>query len=284
MTTMKPSRIRTIFATAALTMLAAGMSLAAPISYSGGTYSQNFDSLASGPSEGSTPAWSDGTTLPGWYALYTAADPLNPPITYTVTEGNNNYPSQFLSAGSIGGGETNPDSDRALGVQTYSSLTNLMLIGVAFRNATGAQITDGVVISYDGEQWRYTSTDAPEDIDDLVVEYQVFNSGSGSLAVLTGWTAIPAMTFFAPHNPAAQTRYDGNAAANRVAGLTDTLNGISWGAGQDLWIRWSDNGPDRALMAVDNFSLTVVPEPATLSLIGLGIAGLLLRRRSGERA
>lgn len=48
---------------------------AAPFAYTGGTYSQDFDSLASA-SQGSTPAWSDGVTLPGWYGFVGGATPL----------------------------------------------------------------------------------------------------------------------------------------------------------------------------------------------------------------
>jgi hypothetical protein len=44
-------------------MYVMGIHLHAQVSYSGGIYSENFDSLGSG---GIT--WTDNTTVPGWYA------------------------------------------------------------------------------------------------------------------------------------------------------------------------------------------------------------------------
>ncbi len=58
-----------------------------------------------------------------------------------------------------------------------------------------------------------------------------------------------------------------------------TLTNIVWADGVTLFLRWSDvndTGNDAGL-AVDNFSLSAVPTPGSLALLGL--AGLVMRRR-----
>ena len=92
MKTMTPSQIRNILATTILAMLIAGTSTAAPISYSGGTYSQNFDSLIDGPGDGSTATWNDGTTVPGWYASVSLLTGGN----YLATDGRADHRGEVL--------------------------------------------------------------------------------------------------------------------------------------------------------------------------------------------
>lgn len=66
--------------------------------------------------------------------------------------------------------------------------------------------------------------------------------------------------------------------------LADLQLGSSWNAGTSLYLRWFDDNaqgpsPDQKI-GLDNVVVTSVPEPATMSLLALGVLGLLNRRRA----
>jgi len=120
------------------------------ISYTGTTYSQNFDSLAS---SGSGVAWTNDTTIPGWF-LYAQPAPGTAITTYNADNGSSSA-GNFYSFGSTG------SSERALGgIGTGGSYFGSPASGsiagwIAFSatNDTGSTIND-VTIAFDGEQWR----------------------------------------------------------------------------------------------------------------------------------
>ncbi|MCA9247313.1 MAG: PEP-CTERM sorting domain-containing protein, partial [Planctomycetales bacterium] len=264
----------TALALAAGLLFDASQAKAAAVSYSGlsSTYSQDFDSLPNTPN-GGTGAWTNGTTLQGWHAR--ANDVA--PTTIRVTEGQA-FVDQLLSEGSIA------SSERALGTQSQSGTAEMT--GVQISNDTGLELFT-FTATYDGEQWREVGVDIE---DQLTVEYQIFASGGGSLTAASGWTALPDLTFDAPQTAGgSSTPLDGNDPANRVAGLTTTVTGLSWAAGDELWIRWIDQeaGNRRQHLAVDNFAFSAniaVPEPSTFALLALGVAGFALRRRVRKSA
>jgi hypothetical protein len=104
---------------------------------------------------------------------------------------------------------------------------------------------------------------------------------------------------FSTDNPSATTTsntdVDGKLAANRttVSGLVDITTiddgtGTFFSAlapGETGYFRWQfsntdgDGGSLRSGLAIDNLSITAVPEPASLALLGIGGAMMLLRRR-----
>jgi hypothetical protein len=76
---------------------------------------------------------------------------------------------------------------------------------------------------------------------------------------------------------------DGNNATNRIAGIGNTITGISLAPGSELWLRWSDansSGQDMGI-GIDNFAITFqVPEPSSVALLGLGLACFVARARN----
>lgn len=220
----------------------------------GGTYTQNFDSLAS---SGTNVAWSDNTTLTGWYSSRTS---------YNASTGSSTSGSLY-SFGSSG------STDRALGSLAASSTT--YLYGLRLVNATDGDL-DHFSVTYDGEQWRAATSQASAQT--VAFEYQIFTAGSGSITAASGWTSLSALGFTSPVTNGSGT-LDGNASANRITSLTGTATGLTLSAGSELWIRWKDTddtGSDHGL-AIDNFSITVgaVPEPSTWAAI-VGAAALAL--------
>lgn len=257
--------------------LAVSPALAAPVSYTGGAYSQNFDTLANS-SQAATVTWSDGNTLPGWYAYGSLT--ASAPTTYRVNNGNFLGFNELLSLGS------GTSTDRALGSQTNTTSTER--IGVAFSNDTGLDIID-FTATYDGEQWRRASG---EGADLLNVDYQIFSSGLGSLTAASGWTAVPTLTFTSPNTGVGggSVAINGNSASNRTAGLTATIAGLTFADGDELWIRFTDGATStQHQLAIDNFVFSAtqatvpVPEPSSFLLLGLGALGVVRHTRRTKR-
>lgn len=254
------------------------------ISYNGGAYSQNFDSLTQSTT---SVAWANDSTLLGW-SLYRQPAPGTAITAYVGGDGSSNGGS-FYSFGVAG---TNPIGDRALGGLgsggAYFGSPGPLSGAVAGWFAVGITNTDSTfnsfTVSFDGEQWRdgafSPSGSTPQT---MVLEY---GFGSDFTTVPT-WIA-PGGTFdFTSPTVGATvaTALDGNLSTNRVANLGGTISALNWTNGQTLWIRWierNDVGNDHAL-AVDNFSFhaAAVPEPSSCLLAALGSigVGVVLRRR-----
>jgi hypothetical protein len=258
---------------------------------SGGfTYNQDFNNLTR-----STTAenWVDNvdTTsgldsprligLLGWYAAsFTNASTSFFNTTYTplIRAGTGSSTAgSFYSFGASG------DADRALGTLPSDSTTGTgagaLRLGARFVNNTGTDIS-GFTFSYDGEQWRKGAVTGENN--QYSVGYSVFAPGSGNL-VTSFYTPLAGANFNTPNDgDGTGAALDGNAAANRIAGLGATVTGLSIAPGQEIWIRWSDansSGADHGL-AIDNFSIIFeVPEPAAATILGLGLAVLIRRVR-----
>ena len=230
----------------------------------GSPYTENFDSLGT-----DSPALS---TLLGWNAgSLTGASTTNGIIASVATLNNNTGGS--TTSGNFNYG-TNNAPDRAIGSLAAASVTRAT--EVRFLNNTGFTITN-LTISYDGEQWRDGGSTANADQIGLTFSQDTVGG-------LTNFAAIGAsFNFTAPKNTATAGALDGNAAANRVAGIGGGFV-VSIAAGEVFVLRWID--PDIANnddgMAIDNFSLgyDTIPEPSTMMLVGLGlISAFIVRRR-----
>jgi hypothetical protein len=238
----------------------AGMTAAAhaQINYTGGTYTQDFDSMGAA-----------GTTTPtGWFVgtgnLGAVAGTTVVAGTGSATAGGN---YNFGVAG------TNVVGERALGSLASASLQRDTEIH--FTNGLGFDITM-FTISYDGEQWRNGGSTVAN-----TLTLQLSTDG-------TNWSNLgAAFNFTSPINTSTGSALDGNAPANRIAGIggtfipsTPILNGSAF------YLRWADpddTGSDSAL-AIDNFTFTAsaVPEPSVYMLLGVGLlfcGQRFLRRR-----
>lgn len=252
------------------TMLGLASAASGQISYVGGTYSQNFDTLIT---TGVNQTWTNNSTLTGWHLFRrtAAADATPTAITlYNAADGTNNTGS-FISFG------TGTATDRALGGTAsggayFGSPASGAVAGwiaVAFQNDTGETLTN-FTVAFNGEQWRNGGNTTAQT---MVLEYgfgATFNT-VGSWTAPGGnfdWTSVV--------NTATAAGVDGNA-AGLVPGRGGTISNLTWTPGQVLWIRWIENndaGNDHGL-AIDNFSF--VPTPGAAALLGIG--GLMIGRR-----
>lgn len=240
----------------------------AQVSYSGGSYSQNFDTLAT---SGTANAWANNSTIAGW-SLFVQPAPGTAPATYRADNGASNS-GAFYSHGATA------STDRALGgVGSGGTYFGSPLAGnvggwitVGITNDTAGSLSE-FTATFDGEQWRNGGNTSGNV---MVMEY-----GFGaSFAAVTTWTA-PGGSFdwTSPIATATAAAVDGNG-AGLVANRGGTVTGLSWAAGETLWVRWIENndfGNDHGL-AIDNFSFSAVPTPGAAGLAAF--AGLVALRR-----
>lgn len=244
----------------AAVILVGGMSaVSAQVIVSGtGVFTQNFNTLVS---TGST-TWIDNSTLSGWYAQRTGTGTQIVASTGSDTGGN------LYSYGASAA------SDRALGsLGSGNAAAGSFAWGISMQNTSGDSVTIDTM-SFTGEQWRNGGGAAQT----VTFWYQISSSPITALtpASNAGWTAFSALDFTSPITGGTAGALNGNLTANQVALSTASL-GVTLADGQYIMFRWSDpdhSGTDHG-SAIDNFSVTVVPEPAALGMV-LGGVGVLL--------
>jgi hypothetical protein len=254
------STLKQMAATAVL--LGAINSLNAQVNYVSGTYTQNFDSLATAAAlTANAFNFEDNVTLPGWYAESLTTNYTGSAATFTLATSvaASNRADQYgisdnsTNAGDLYSSGTFSSTDRALGSVGSSGVDYFYAVRIT--NNTGSPLKN-FTVTYDGEQWRRggTATERPETLN---VAYRI---GGTALDNSGTWILIPELAFTSPNiTPAvgAATGLDGNAAANRIAGITKKVT-AAIANGESVWIVFADAddaGNDHA-MAVDNFSFT----------------------------
>lgn len=263
-----------------LALLVVPAAASAQFSYTGGFYSQNFDSLAA---SGTNIAWTDGAApLAHWHMR--RGNDVNQVLAdqYNADTGGSNAGAVY----SYGAGGS---SERALGAIGSNSV-EYAIFGLHMVNSASTSFTS-VTVTYTGEQWRNggnTSTNT------LAFSYDVAapggsigNDGQTSTTAPNfvadpNFTAVSSLNFVSPTVGSTAAALDGNNVLNQAfITATFTLN-ETWDPGEDLWIRWvklNELGNDHGL-AIDalEVSATPVPEPATMAVLGIGALAAIRRR------
>jgi len=221
-------------------------SVSGQVLMSGGTYSQDFDTLAS---SGTGNTWTDNVTLPGWYASTNAGGgKFGSVASYNAGTGSS-------TAGALYSFGASSSTERALG-SVASGTPGNFAYGVRFTNDT-ANARSNITISYTGEQWRQGGNTSTQT---LAFFYTVSSSSitnSDAAATLYSWTAFTNLDFKTPTVGASGTALDGNITTNRQVFSNVLLPGVAVLSGQELFLRWydiNDSGNDHGV-ALDDLTV-----------------------------
>ena len=232
----------------------ASITHAQPISYTGGTLTQSFDSMGSA-----------GTTTPaGWFVGWHNGFP---PGTAGSVVSNNSVivnsgttaPGGAIAGFNCGTNDATAGLDRSLGTgptSTSSPNGTNRFIGVQIQNNSG-QTLKAINVTYVGRQWRTSSSTTGQ----AFTNYLQYGT-DGANFVFMGL----AFDFQSPVTGPASTPLNGNLPANSVADLGGVFALPSpLPPGGTMYLRWLDvNDPSTdPVLAIDNFTFrgfTNVPE------------------------
>lgn len=233
--TPRPAR----FVLAALLLCGIGApALAQNIQLTGGSYTQNFDTLSN--TAGST----TNSTLPSGWLLNETGGGARDNEQYAVDTGASNTGDTY-SYGAAG------NTERALG--SLRSGTLIATYGACFANASGNTLTS-FDIAYTGEQWRLGTAARADRLD--------FQYSLDATSLTTGtWVDVDTLDFSTP-NTATVGAKDGNAVGNRTA-LSASVSSVVIGNGGVFCLRWNDSDASSSDdgLAIDDFSITIGGSP-----------------------
>lgn len=271
-------------AVAAVASLSAGtFANAATISYTGGTYTQDFNALAG--TNGNAPALSNGVTIPGFYTYISGKS------TFTTAGPIDKYDRNSNGAVTVGTASTTYLTGSVYGLYAYGSASGVnpalgtfdsdsnttsgsgyVAAGFGLQNNTGSVLT-GFTLTYDlglGPD-KNGATLGANNADALNVSYAIGATGVGN----ADGTYVTA--------PTLSTSVD---ASNVVTGPSGTtITGLTINPGDTLFIRFVDtnvSGADHFFL-IDNVAIAL-PEPASLGAFAFGGMGLLARRRKAAHS
>jgi len=215
------------------------------VTYTGGTYTEDFDSIGPG-----------GTAPPaGWIAgEYTDTQNRQPPAsaptdeTLYVDDGSSNKKGRSYNYGTTG------DSDRAVGGVPAGNGGD-RAIQLSITNDTGSEITE-LTLAYTGEQWRNSKTKTL--LPQVLSVWFSTEPGSGFVSMGSQFD------FGSPSSLGYNTEIDGNDPANRTEISGVYVPGTPIPDGETFYITWhdvNDRGVSNHGLAIDDVSVTPVFEP-----------------------
>lgn len=204
--------------------------------FPGGTYSQNFDTLAN--TAGST----TNTALPTGWALTETGGGTRDNEQYAVDTGGSNTGDTYSYGAAA-------STERAFGGLQSGSL--IPVIGVQFQNNAGRPIGT-LSIAYMCEQWRLGATGRTDRMD--------FQYSTDATSLTTGtWTDVDALDCLGAVSTGTVGALNGNDAANRTS-VSNSITGLNIANNATFWFRWNSSdatGADDGL-AVDDFTLSAL--------------------------
>lgn len=233
-----------------LCLLVASGAAFGQVLYTSGTYSENFDGMASGT-----------TTPTGWFvgsgvAATVAASSVNSTaVTFTSGGATASGSYNFLTA--------NPSwyTGNVLSAISSTPGTTTKAIQLDLTNNSGQALTQ-FTLSYTGVEWRQNTG----------TQYLQFSYSLNG----TTWTSVSALDF-----SNIVTGASAQVVPARTQNLSSTVTLTSnWTSGSNLYLRWylSNGSAASGAYGLDNVAFTAVPEPSTWALLSLGGFGLLIHR------
>jgi hypothetical protein len=232
-----------------LVFLTATLPLAAiaQISYTGGVYTQDFNTLQSGT------IYTPYTTFPaGWTVSSTYNSGSY--VWTTITNGySNNYGKYCFSLSAS-------DPDKSIGLVIGS--TGQAYLGARFHNATGVTLTS-FSLSYYAKQWAKGAVTSADQTIPFFYSLDATNLTSGT------YVSVPSLDMHSINDgDGVFAALDGNAVSNQQF-IASTVSGISWLPDQDLWIQWSGVShpfTQSHAMAVGDVVFSAVPKIQILAV------------------
>ena len=259
----------------------------------GDSYSQDFNSLPTGASAGDNDNFdwtndiSNGSnnTIPNWYFSTSNKNFADSDAGRSIAPTGDT--SRIGTDRILSLGATGATTDRSIGLRAQGfDLLNApdgAAFGLRLSNSTGAAISS-LDVEFTAEQWfegasagsldfYYLTTDGTTNYTSLRGE------GTAPLGITTNGTLVNQLSYTAPQTSATDAIIDGTQAANS-SNLSHTITGLTWANGDDLWLVWN-KGDENSALAIDDFTVTAIPEPSSLALLAgaLGLGLVMLRRR-----
>src|SRR5687768_11808029 len=226
--------------------------IAQPVSYTGGTLTEDFDSMGDGTS--TPPGW-----FVGWHNGYPPGTAGVVVRTSMVTLNDGTLgPSGGIGGFNCGTNDGSDGLDRSLGTgatATTSPNGTNRFIEVQIKNDSG-QTFRAIDVTFVGKQWRTSSSSSGQGF----TNYLQFGT-DGVNFIFAG----PAFDFHAPVTGPANTPLNGNLPAHLAVNLGGVLSlPAPLQTGGTIYLRWLDvNDPSTdPILAIDNFAfrgLTNVP-------------------------